>query len=72
MHVQTLQTAAMRALSSILYGLLHYFPEDEFAAPDVPGVEPYIDKKGKPFGTPPKWHEPNADEVGCLLKHSLR
>lgn len=63
MPAQTLQTAAMRALSSILYGLLHYFPEDEFAAPDLPGVEAFIDKKGRPLGTPPKWHDSNADEV---------
>lgn len=64
---QTLQTAAMRALSSILYGLLHYYPEDEFAAPDLPGVEPFIDKKGRPLGTPPKWHNPSADEVRAAL-----
>ena len=64
---QTLQTAAMRALSSVLYGLVHYFPEDEFAAPDLPGVEPFIDKKGRPLSNPPKWHDPSADEVCCSI-----
>ena len=53
----------MRALSSILYGLLHFYLEDQFAAPKLPGAEPFIDKKGRPLGTPPIWHDPTPDEV---------
>ena len=53
----------MRALSSIMYGLLHYYLEDQFAAPEVSGIEPFIDKRGRPLPRPPTWHEPTSDEV---------
>ena len=55
--------AATRALNSIMFGLVHHYPEDEFSAIDMFGVETFIDKKGHPLNTPPRWHEPSPAEV---------
>ena len=65
--LQALQVSATRALNSVVYGLLHYYPEDEFVAPEVAGVEPFIDKKGRPLEGRPRWHDPSPAEVGEAL-----
>lgn len=72
--VQTLQVAAMQALNSVIFGLVHYYPEDEFEAADCAGVEPFLDKKGRPLNNAPRWHDPSPAEVGAftLDKHSRR